>query len=107
MKNSGRSMNKGYKIKWTKEAEQNVDDIIQYLTDFWSKREVNNFLMLLRKRVELISKNPEMFKIVEGTDFTRVSVMTKQNSIFYEFKNETIEILYVFDTRQNPDKLNI
>ncbi len=50
-----------YKIGWTAEALNNLDDIIDYLTNRWTDREISKFYKSLNKRLELISKNPLTF----------------------------------------------
>jgi hypothetical protein len=34
----------------------------------------------------------------------RSILLTKHNRLFYRIKDETIELLNIFDTRQNPEK---
>ena len=50
-----------YKIDWTAEALNNLNDIIDYLTNRWTDREISKFYKSLNKRLELISKNPHTF----------------------------------------------
>lgn len=98
-------MSTAYKVIWSEKAKKGVASIVAYLEQNWTETEVHKFLSELRERVHLISEHPTLFKLVEGTEYTRFSVLTKQTSIYYEFQDERIEILYVFDTRQNPKKL--
>ena len=44
-------MNPGYKIIWTDEASQNVDDVITYLENNWGQQEANNFIIKLKARI--------------------------------------------------------
>lgn len=94
-----------YKVVWSAKSKEGVDNIVTYLGTNWTQTEVQNFLAKLRDQVQLISKHPKLFPLVEGTQHVRSSVLTKQTTIYYEFKNKRIEILYVFDTRQDPNKL--
>lgn len=101
-------MNPGYKIIWTDEASQNVDDVITYLENNWGQQEANNFIVKLKARISLISKHPDLFQKTELFKNVRRSVLTKQNTIYYRLENDHhIEILSVFDTRQAPEKLSI
>lgn len=54
-------MKSGYSIDWTVEALNNLDGIIDYLTNRWTDREISNFYKLLDKRLEIISKSPHTF----------------------------------------------
>lgn len=98
-------MNIAYKVVWSKKAVQGVDNIVEYLDKNWGTKITDDFLAKLSRQITLISRQPELFPLVEGKKYIRRAVLTKQNTIFYEFKNNRVEVLYVFDTRQNPDKL--
>ncbi len=36
-------------IKWTQEAEHQLDDIIEYLTETWTQKEINEFFKNLKR----------------------------------------------------------
>ncbi len=43
-----------YKIFWTEEAIQNLEEILDYLLRKWTQREVDNFKFKLSKQIDLI-----------------------------------------------------
>ena len=92
------------KITWTREASDNINKIISYLDQEWSEDISNNFLIKLKKRIDLISKFPESFPLI-GKEEVRASVLIEQITIFYSFdrKNNKIILLSIFDTRQHPN----
>lgn len=92
-------------VVWTDTALENKENISAYLIENWTERELRNFYQALERRIQLISYNPELYAIVEGTELTRRSVLTKRTIIFYEFRDNVVEILYLFNTYQNPDSL--
>jgi plasmid stabilization system protein ParE len=96
-----------YKIIWSDESLNNLDSIITYLETNWTKKEIQKFIRLLDKRIEIISKHPLLFPASPKSNNVRKSVLTKQTTIFYRVSTDRIEILSIFDTRQNPDKLKI
>lgn len=98
---------KRYSVVWTAEAIRNKNKIADYLIENWSERELRNFYRELDRRIKLISHKPELYQLVEDTDYTRRSVLNKHTIIFYEFKNEVVEILYLFNTRRDPDSLDL
>lgn len=100
-------MQTGYKVTWTDRASKNVDEIIEYLEVQWDKKTANNFLADLHERVQLIAHNPEMFQESTKQANVRRSVLTKQVTLYYRFDGQHIEILFLFDTRQDPDKLRL
>ncbi|HET8866056.1 MAG TPA: type II toxin-antitoxin system RelE/ParE family toxin [Gracilimonas sp.] len=96
---------KKHPVVWTDTALNNKEDISSYLLENWSERELGNFYQALERRIQLISINPELYGKVAGTDLTRRSVLNKRTIIFYEFRDGVVEILYLFNTYQNPDRL--
>ena len=55
----------------------------------------------------LLSKNPELFPIINQDETIRRAVITKHNTIYYKKLNEVIEILSFFSNKKNPDKLDL
>lgn len=97
---------KKHKVVWTDTAQNNRQDIEDYLLKDWSEKELSNFYKALDRRIQLISYNPELYAVIDGTDLIRKSVLNKRTIIFYEFREGIIEILYLFNTYQNPDRLD-
>lgn len=95
------------KVIWTKEALENATAIVDYLIDNWSQREADHFLVQLKERESLLSHQPRAFPLVEKKRGYRRSMLTEQIAIYYKFEGAAIKIHALFDTRQNPDKLNL
>ncbi len=93
------------KIFWTKEAVQNLEEIIDYLFTNWTHREVENFKSKLSKQIDLIERNPRMFPISPFQPRLRKAVLSKQTSVFYEIGDNVIYIAYVFVNHQNTERL--
>jgi plasmid stabilization system protein ParE len=100
-------MKVSYKIIWSDESVKNLDSIIKYLELNWTEKEVKKFLNALSKRIQLISLNPLILRSTPKSKNIRKSVLSNQASIFYRITEYRIEILSIFDNRQNPDKLKI
>lgn len=100
-------MENGYEIIWTQRAVKDLQKIIEYLFEEWSEKEVAKFLKALDQRLEVINKNPRLFAASEKMGNIRKSVLTRQTTIYYSISDEykTIQIITLFDTRQDPDKL--
>jgi len=95
----------GYKIFWTEEAIQNLKEIIDYLANKWTQREVDNFKAKLSKQIDLIKRNPRMFPVSTFQPRLRKAVLSKQTSIFYEIRNEVIYLVYVFVNYKSTERL--
>jgi plasmid stabilization system protein ParE len=100
-------MRSGYKILWSDRASSDLRNIIDYLLYQWTAKEVRNFVRKLDKRLEVISINPKLFPKTNRRTNVRRSVLTKHTVIYYEAARDTIKIVALFDTRQDPRKLKI
>ena len=94
-----------YKIFWTEEAIQNLEKIIDYLTNRWTQREVDNFKSKLSKQIELIQRNPRMFPVSTFQPRLRKAVLSRQTSVFYETRDNVIYIAYIFVNQKSTYRL--
>ena len=92
-------------INWSPSAENDFAEILNYLSINWDNRIVNNFIDRLDKYIGVIDNNPKYFPLINKKLKIRKCVITKQNSLFYRASKDRIELIRLFDTRQNPDKL--
>ena len=92
------------KVIFSETAIKNLKEIKFYLISKWSERVYLNFKTKLIANIDLISKNPEAFPKSDTTIYK--CVLIKQITIFYRFNSTEIQILSLFDTRQNPTKIN-
>lgn len=88
-------------------AESKLLKLNDYLLENWNLKVRNDFISLLTSKIEQISKHPE--SCPKSSDFEGLykCVVTKQTTFYFRInviENE-IEIITVFDTRQNPDKI--
>ena len=90
---------------WTNEAVSNLENILNYLADKWTDRELNNFKMLLSRQINLIKKYPKIFPDSESNPRLRKAVLSSQTILFYELKNQIIYIIYLFNSNQYPEKI--
>ncbi|PIQ21199.1 MAG: hypothetical protein COW65_10595 [Cytophagales bacterium CG18_big_fil_WC_8_21_14_2_50_42_9] len=100
-------MRSGYKIVWTNKALANLDNIIQYLTNNWTEKEISKFFRKLDRRINIISQRPLLYPLTSNRKNVRRSVLTTQVTIYYRINKQVVEILTLFDNRKNPFKLKI
>jgi plasmid stabilization system protein ParE len=100
-------MQSGYKLFWSDKALNDLQDIITYLREKWTDKEIRNFARKLDKRLELISFNPKLFPKTLKKKNIRRSVLTKQTVIYYETRDDVVTIVTLFDPRQHPKKLRL
>jgi len=94
-----------YKILWTDEAIRNLEQILNYIATTWTDKEVDKFKIRLSEQLNIISKFPNIFPFSIIAPRLRKAVLTRQTIIFYEVKEQVIYIAYIFDSRQNPERI--
>jgi toxin YoeB len=91
-------------INWTKQALIDRIEILEYwIIRNKNKRYSKKLDLLFISAVELISKQPEVGRKIAKSN-TRVKVV-KDYFIIYVFNELEVDILIIWDTRQNPIKL--
>ena len=91
-------------VVWTENAIQDYKLVIDYLLLEWSLPVAEKFAENLDKRIDVLSRFPNI-GIASKKDLSiRSIVITKHNKLYYRLLSEKIEILNIFDTRQNPQK---
>lgn len=94
-----------FKIFWTHEAINNLEDILDYLRTRWTYREIENFKKRLSKQINLIEQNPKLFPVSQFNPRLRKAVLSKQTTIFYEISGYTIYLVYLFNNKQDIEKV--
>ena len=94
-----------YKLFWTEESINNLEDILDYLIQNWTQKEVVSFKQKLKKQLELIAKFPRMFPVSDQNSILRKAVLNKQNTVYFEIRGEIIYITYLFVNRRNIDRI--
>ncbi len=93
-----------YKIIWSPEAFENYIDVVEYLLANWSAKAANDFIDIVESKIKLISSQPFIGAIAEKNSAVRSILLTQHNRLYYEAFRDRIELLIIFDTRQNPAK---
>ncbi len=93
------------KLIWSPNAEYDFVNIVEYLVLEWTEFIALEFIDNIDSDIILIYENPKLFPFVNIAKKVRKCVNSKHNTIFYREHNSSIEILRIFDTRQNPQNL--
>lgn len=94
-----------YQLFWSEEALGNLESILDYLQNRWTEREVKHFKELLKRQLDLIIKHPFLFPVSKHHQWLRKAVLSKQTIIFYEIKDDRINLVYLFNTSQDTQKI--
>jgi plasmid stabilization system protein ParE len=90
-------------IRWTAEAIDTFEKIIEYLEGNWTEKEVKRFLSETEKVILYISQNPEMFRKSARLKIHE-AVILNHNLMIYKIYPTHIDLITFWDTRQNPKK---
>jgi plasmid stabilization system protein ParE len=91
------------KVIWTPEALSSFKNILQYLQENWTEKEITNFIKATNNTVEYISKNPKMFRATNKKN-VHEALVTSKNLLIYKIYPSKIDIITFWDTRRNPRK---
>ena len=90
----------------TPHAKADLENISDWLIYKWNATVLLNFLYLYQEKISVIAEFPSRYPVIHTPSMLRKAVLTKHNTILYREKEEYIEVLAIFDTRQDPDKIN-
>ncbi len=93
-----------YKVIFSKDLLNGLDTIIFYLEMKWSKAVAKKFLRRFYEKIDTIAANPTLARKSSRYLFIRKILITKHNMLYFEVFKDHIELLQIFDTRQNPVK---
>ena len=97
-------MLKVYSVIWSPIAKLTYYKILEYLSDEWTKKELNAFIQRTEEVINLVGKSPLIYPYSKDSQ-THKCVVVKQISLFYRINADKIELLLFWDNRQNPAKL--
>lgn len=88
-------------------AETKLLKLNDFLLENWNLKVRNDFFKKLTYKIDQISEQPESCPQSKEFDGLFKCVVTKQTTFYYRinFDKNEIEIITVFDTRQDPDRL--
>ena len=87
------------------QAKEDITNILSYLVRNWDQKVVDEFLQKLQLFYYIISMNPTVFGYYNKSRNIRKYALTKHNIIFYRNKRKAVEVITVFDGRQDPARL--
>ena len=94
------------KVVISKTAEKKLEKLFEYLIKEWSVKVKKDFVEKLDSSIEIIKNQPEIFPESKKGKSLRKCVVTKQTTIYYRYNSKRINIVTLFDTRQDPNKLD-
>jgi plasmid stabilization system protein ParE len=93
-------------IIWSPSSEDDFTNILEYLNENWDEKVIQGFIEITTSALSHISNNPKQFPLVNRVEKIRKCVLTKQNTLYYRERKDSIDILRIYDNRQDPNKLS-
>ena len=93
-------------IQWTDKAKFTFNNIILYLQNKWTEREITKFISRTHQILETLKRYPEMCRPSQKRKNVRIAILDKHTQMIYHFKprKKQLEILLFWNFKQNPDK---
>lgn len=87
-------------------AKTKLEALLVYLQREWSEKAKQEFIEKLDIKIKQVSRFPK--SCPESATFKNLykCVVTKQTTFYYRIKQKEIEVITLFDSRQDPQKLN-
>jgi len=92
-------------IVWSDNSKVDISNLVLYLKLEWGKEIADDYITLIDELIQQFAIFPKMYPMIHKRKKIRKCVVSKHNTIYYREKRDFIEIVNVFDTRQNPEKL--
>jgi plasmid stabilization system protein ParE len=93
-----------YRIRWSNQARISYLSILEYLEISWSFKEVEGFSKRLEEVIAFASVNPKIYPKSDKNNVRR-AVVTRQVSLFFEINGEFVDLLFLWDNRQDPTNM--
>ncbi len=96
-----------YKVLWTNRAIKTADDVVKYLREEWTKKEVDNFLDKVDDIITTIEINPKLFRASIKRPNIHLAIIKRKTLLVYQIRpnKKQIALLLFWNPKQNPKKL--
>jgi plasmid stabilization system protein ParE len=93
-------------VKWSPRAKFSYFQILNYLEENWTIKEIESFIDRTEEVIVLIKSYHKLYPYSKKSD-TYKCVLFKQVSLFYRLKSDSIEILFFWNNKRNPKELTL
>jgi plasmid stabilization system protein ParE len=94
----------GYKIIYSELFQEKLITTAEYIAENFSLKAVNDFLDETEMKTQRLIDQPYLGRPSSKTGGIRKIKVGKYNTVFYRVNEFQIEIVDLFDQRQDPDK---
>jgi plasmid stabilization system protein ParE len=93
------------KVIWSPEAANDYGQNIDYLLESWSSKEAQVFIDEVTGIISLLQNHNVEFRLIGYKDVRSVTICHQISLLYRVNQNSDVEIVRLWDTRQNPEKL--
>lgn len=94
-----------FDIVLSERASKDLNSTLHYLEDKWSFKVADEFAKRIDVKINFIKENPYQYPPFKNKKQVRKCVVNEQVSLFYRILTQEVQIITLFDNRQNPSKL--
>ncbi|MCF8298422.1 MAG: type II toxin-antitoxin system RelE/ParE family toxin [Saprospiraceae bacterium] len=96
---------KKFKVFLSPIAEKKLEILLNYIAKEWDVEAKNKYITEFKRTLGQVSSFPKSCPESLSIKGLRKCIVTKQSSFFYRIKNSEIEIITIFDNRQDQNKV--
>lgn len=93
-------------VKWSGQAKTDFISILGFLYQNWSEKEAQNYSDAVYRLIRILEKGNIEFRKTRYSKL-HAAIISKHISIYYRIHSKSrVEIIRIWDNRQNPSMLN-
>ena len=95
-----------YKALWTNRAIKTADDVVKYLRDEWTEKEVDGFLDKVDDIIATIEINPKLFRASGKRPNVHLAIIKRRTLLVYQVRplKKQVILLMFWNPKKNPKK---
>ncbi len=93
------------RVVWSPIAVEDFENVVEYLSIHWEVKVLDRFIDKVEDLINQISLNPQLYSEINKEMGVRKCVISKHNTLYYSESQEQVNILRIYDNRQNPQTL--
>lgn len=96
-----------YKAQWTNRAIKTADDVVKYLREEWTEKEVEDFLDKVDNIISMIEINPKLFRASTKRSHVHLAIIKRRTLLVYQVRplKKQVILLLFWNPKKNPKKL--
>ncbi len=89
-------------VFYTPRSTETLRSTYDFINEKFGVIIADKFIVKAESVIALIAENPFMYNAATIDSSVRKALVTKQTSLFYRVKDDSIDLLFFWDNRQEP-----